>query len=108
MVAAVTIYPASGSVIHVMTACEINVTGLTVNDSTAYDVTKSPTEPAVTYYFKVAKSGQDDLKSPVFAPDPAGKAEWHDLQIPASGTWTLTANKTSDNSAVATASVVVS
>lgn len=108
MTAAVAIVPASGSITHAQTACEVTATGLTINDSTAYDITKYPTEPAVTYYLRLAATGQQTLKSPVFAPSPAGAAEWHDVIIPAAATWTLTVCKVSDDSVIATASVVVS
>jgi len=108
MAAAVTITPVSGSVIDKITVCKIVVSGLTSNDATAYDITKTPTEPELRYYCKVAKSGMDDLKSVVFAVSADGLWEWDDLIIPASGTWTITCNKTSNDAVVATASVVVS
>ena len=108
MTAAVAIFPVSGSITHVIDACEISATGLTVNDATAFDASKYPTEPAVTYYFKLASTGHQTLKSPVFAPDPAGKGVWPgSVIIPDAATWTLTCNKVSDDSAAATASVVV-
>jgi hypothetical protein len=109
MAAAVAITPASGSVIHEKSACQISTSGLPDNDTTAYDSTKYPSSPMITYYFQLAATGQPTLKSPVFAPAYDGTAIWPgSVIIPAAGTWTLTVNKVSDGSASATASVVVS
>jgi hypothetical protein len=108
MSAAVAISPVSGSVIHTVTACQITATGLSNNDSTAYDAALYPSEPELRYYFKMAATGHDSLISPQFAPSEAGLAEWHSVIVPAAATWTLTCNKVSDDSAVATASVTVS
>lgn len=108
MTAAVSITPASGSITHLVNACQISASGLTPNDSTAYSTAVYPTEPAITYYFKLAATGHDSLKSPIFSPSSAGDAIWPGSVIfPAAATWTLTVNKVSDDSAVATASVVV-
>lgn len=106
MVAAVTATPTGG--VHLTTIYDVACTGTNDNDATAYDVTKYPTEPQITYYFKFALAGQKDLKSPVFSTNAVGAAEWHDVLLGAIGSWTLTLNKTSDDSAAATATVVVS
>lgn len=108
MSAAVAVSPASGSITHLVTAVRVTCTGAPSNTATGYDPTLYPSEPAVNYYFKLAKSGQDSLKSPVFSTNPGGTAEWNDVIIPAAGTWTLTLSKVSDDTAAATASVVVS
>lgn len=112
MVAAVLVAPASGSVIHTTTACRVTCTGVPSNNTAAYavpdDAFDYPTEPAITYYFRFAKSGADSLISPVFTPASDGTAAWDDVIVPSAGTWTLTIRKASDNSQVATASVVVS
>lgn len=107
MAAAVVIAPASGSITNQVTACEITCTGVAANTLTGYDATKYPASPEVTYYFKLAATGQDNLRSQVFSPSEAGAAEWHSVIFPAAGTWTLTANKVSDDSVTATASVTV-
>lgn len=112
MVAAVAVTPASGSVIATTTACRVTCTGVPANDASAYaaptDAYDYPTEPAILYYFRFAKSGADSLISPVFTPASDGTAEWNDVIVPAAGTWTLTIRKDADDSQVATASVVVS
>jgi hypothetical protein len=109
--AAVHVTPASGSITHLSTACRVTLTDGVDNDMSAWasptDANDYPTAPAVTYYFKFAKSGQDDLISPVFTPASDGKAEWNGVILPAAGTWTLTANFTEDDSVYDTASVVV-
>lgn len=112
MPAAVAIAPASGSVISKESACRVTCTGVPSNDDTAYvapvDGFDYPPSPAVTYYFKLAKSGSDSLISPVFTPASDGTAEWNGVIIPAAGSWTLTVNKTVDDSVTATAGVTVS
>lgn len=108
MSAAVVVSPASGSITHLVTAVRVTCTGAPNNDSTAYDASIYPTEPQLAYYFKFAKSGQDSLVSPHFSTNSAGTAEWDDVLIPASGSWTLTLNKVSNDSVAATASVTVS
>ena len=107
MVAAVHVSPVSGSITHSITAVEVTATGAPANDANAYNILLSPSEPVINYYFKFAKSGQDSLISPEFGPSEAGAAEWHDVIVPAAGTWTLTLNDASDDTVKATASVVV-
>lgn len=104
--AAVAASPTSG--VHLTTVFDVTCSGVIDNDPTAYDATKTPTEPMLTYYFKFALAGQDSLKSNVFSTNGADVAEWHDVLIPAAGSWTLTVNATADDSVKATATVVVS
>lgn len=108
MSAAVSITPTSGNIISVETACEVRATGLTVNDSTTYDVNASPSEDPFVYYFKLSKSGSDDLISPVFSASATGTAEWHDIIPTAAGSWTLGVYDNDDDSSVVTTSVTVS
>ena len=105
--ATVTTTPASGSITHLVTAVRVTCDSLANNDATAYDNTIYPTEPQISYYFKFALSGHDDLVSPIFSTNVDGTAEWNDVLLPAAGTWTLTANDASDDSVAATASVIV-
>lgn len=106
MSAAVSITPAAP--VSKVSACRIDVTGADLNDATAYNAGTIPTEPELRYYLRLRKAGVDDLKSETFAPSTDGKHSWYTVTIPASGTWTLTLRKASDDSQVATASVVVS
>lgn len=106
--ATVSIVPASGSIVHVGSFCKVSCADVASNDEGAYDANARPTEPELRYYFKIAKSGQDSLKSHVFSTNSDGTAEWNNVLIPVAGTWTLTINDNSDDSVVATASVVVS
>ena len=107
MSASVSISPASGSITHLSTAVNVSCSGVSNNNSAAYDGSVTPSEPELDYYFKIAKTGQDNLLSPRFSTNAAGAAEWHGTIFPAAGTWTLTVNKNSDDTVVATASVVV-
>lgn len=107
MSAAVTITPASGSITHLDTVCHIACSGVSNNDATSYSASVYPTEPQITYYFKLAATGEETLKSNVFSTNPDGTADWLGVIVPAAGTWTLTVNATSDDSVIATASVTV-
>jgi hypothetical protein len=104
--AAVAAAPTSG--VHLSTAFDVSCSVVANNDAASFDSTKYPSEPEIDYYFKFALSGQDDIKSPIFSTNAAQLAEWHGVILPASGTWTLTINKSVDDSVTATASVVVS
>lgn len=109
MTAAVAITPTSGHITHGTTACEIVCTDVDSNTSTGYDDDKYPASPAIVAQFKLSKTGQDDLLSPEFTTNAAGDGSWPGSVIfPAAGTWTLDLVDTSDDSVIATASVVVS
>lgn len=108
MAIAVHASPASGSIIHAVTACEITVTGASSNTLTGYDSTKHPASPEVVYYFSIEKSGSDSLVSPRFSVDSAGGFEWPDVIIPSAGTWTLHIRDDADDSSAASTSLVVS
>jgi hypothetical protein len=105
-VAAVAATPTSG--VHLTTAFEVACTAISSNDLTAYNATLYPSSPQLTYYFKFALAGQDSIKSPVFSTNSGSVAEWHNVILPAAGSWTLTINSTADDSVKATATVVVS
>lgn len=100
--------PASGSIESLVTACTLSIAGATSNTVTGYDNTHYPASPEITYYLSVEKSGEDDLRSPVFAVSADGEFAWYDVIFPASGTWTLHARKVSDDSSVANTSLVIS
>ncbi len=106
MAAAIAAVPTSGT--HLSTVFQVNITGASSNTTTGYDPTAYPAEPAVTYYAKFARTGSQTLKSPVFSTNAEGKASWLNVILPDAGTWTLTLNATSDDSVIATASVVAS
>jgi hypothetical protein len=86
---AIAITPASGSITAVDTACRINVTGATMNDSRGYDVLKYPTEPLFEYYLSVVKAGQDTLKSQIFNVAADGSFEFNSLSFPTAGTYAI-------------------
>lgn len=98
MAAALTIVPASGAVTTVLTASHIYVTGC---DSNAANGTE------ITYRIRARQTGVDDLISHAFSPSFDGKHQWDNVIFPTDGTWTVTLRKSSDDSEVATASVVV-
>lgn len=91
-----------------VSACRIDVTGASMNDVAAYNASAVPTEPELRQYCRLRKTGQDSLISERFAPSTDGKWTWFGVVIPASGTWTLELLRHSNDSVLATASVVVS
>lgn len=108
MSAAITVTPSSGTA--EMTVFYPKVTGLDANDATAYDNTKYPSEPELTYYVRATATGEATLKSVTFAPNPDGTAApvpegW---VLSNNATWTFSVRKTSDDSSVATVDVVAS
>jgi hypothetical protein len=106
MVAAVTERHGEGDIVNRVTAVHISCDDLPKNTLTGYDPDNYPASPEVTYYFQAELSGQDDLRSQVFAPDD-GHGEWHGLVFPAAGTWAVHARKVSDDSSVASLNVEV-
>jgi hypothetical protein len=107
--AAVHITPASGSITHLVDACEITCTDVASNTLTGYDDTKYPASPAVVAFFKLSADGEDDLISPLLSTNADGTGAWPGSVIfPAAGTWTLDLIDSSDGSTqLATASVTV-
>jgi hypothetical protein len=88
------------------------ITGQSSNDSSAYDTTKYPVEPEIRCYVKFqAPAGHtpgDDIKTTQFSTDSAGGMATLPLFLPDAGTWVVTLRKASDDSQLATTSVVVS
>lgn len=93
--------PASGSITHAITACNLSVAGATSNTLTGYNSGNYPASPQVTYYLQGEATGQDHLRSPVFAVDSNGAFTWYDVIFPAAGSWTVHCRKVSDDSSVA-------
>ena len=105
--AAVSVSPASGSIIAKVTGVNISATSLTANDDSAYDADLYPASPAVVYYFKCSLAGQDDLISERFSPN-GGTHQWPSILFPAAGSWTVGVYADADDSTIASASVTVS
>lgn len=108
MAIAVASNPASGSIIHAVTACELSVSGASSNTLTGYNSSNYPASPQVTYYLSAEKTGSNSLRSPVFAVSSAGAFEWPDVIFPSAGAWTLHLRKVSDDSSVANTALTVS
>ncbi len=88
--------------------CRINLTGLTLNDATAYDATLYPSEPEVRYYITFEVGGATVGKSQVFAAGPDGKFEFNNYIFPSAGSYTVRVSKAADDSSAATQAVTVS
>lgn len=106
--AALTITPTSGNIVSEKTNCRVVVTSQASNDTSAFNSAVYPTEPQIACYFKAAAAGKPTLKSRIFATDSTGTAAWDNVIFPAAATWTVTINKVSDDSVLATTSPVVS
>lgn len=109
MVAAITVTPASGSVIHAKSVCRIDVTGAAANTLTGYSTSVYPTSPELRYYLLIdAPAGVDDGRSYVFAPSSDGKHTYNNYTFPAAGSYTVRLRNAGDDSDAATLSVTVS
>lgn len=109
MAVALSITPASGSVISKKSICRINVTGAPANTATGYSTSIYPTEPAVVYYLLMdAPAGTDDGKSYLFSPGADGTHIFNNYTFPASGSWTVRLRNNADDSDAATLAVTVS
>lgn len=107
MPAAVAITPTSGNITATKDFCKVNITGASVNDSSGFDPTKYPTEPAFTYYITFELASAVVGKSYVFTPDSTGAHEFDNYVFPQSGSWTVRLSNASSGASVATASVTV-
>jgi hypothetical protein len=108
MSATIAIVPASGSVISVVSACRITVSGASTNDPTTYDPADIPTEEAFTYRLVGSLAGQQDLVSVEFQVGSTGSWVWDNVIFPAAGVWTLDLVDQSDDGVTATLAVTVS
>lgn len=108
MSAALSVTPASGAILSKRTLCRVDVTGVPLNDTTAYNASNVPTEPEIRYYIRARATGQDDLKSEQFAPSQDGKHTWYGPVFPAAATWTITLRKVVGDTQVATLAAIVS
>ena len=113
MVAAIAIYPASGSIIVKETACRVTVTGVPATLTSSYNASNQPSQTAKTYRITATHSGADSLVSHEFTPTagagsaPTGTHEWDDVIFPYHGAWTLNLVDQSDDSVDATLAVTV-
>ena len=96
----IAIYPVSGSVTAVDTACRVNVTDAVMNDEGAYNPLVYPTMPLISYYLSFEKTGADTLKSQVFQVAADGSFEFNSLSFPAAGSWAVHLRLVSDDSSV--------
>jgi len=94
--------------IAVTSACRVDVTDAPVNDATAYDASKYPSEPAILYYLSFERTGSDTGKSQAFQPAADGSFTFNSYIFPDAGSWTVHLRKVSDDSSVAQTSVTVS
>jgi hypothetical protein len=69
-------------------ACMISCSAVDSNDDSAFDADLYPASPALVYYFKASKSGEDDLISHLFTPN-GGAHVWMDVIFPVAGTWAV-------------------
>lgn len=106
MTATLAIVPASGAITATKTVCRVTVAGAPANDSAAFDSTKYPTEPAITYYIEFVLGGVQKGKSYVFTPN-GGSHVFNNYIFPSAGAWTVNLNKVAADANVATLAVTV-
>lgn len=113
MAAAITIVPASGDIIAVVTACRISVADVPSNDPATYDAEDIPTMAPKTYRLVASKAGIDSLVSHEFTPSsepgiaPEGAHVWDNVIFPDDGSWTVDLVDQADDSVDATLAVTV-
>jgi hypothetical protein len=83
------------------TALQIRCDDAPSNTTTGYNTSNYPSEPAVTYYFSIEKTGEDTLRSPVFSTNSEGTGFWDGVILPAAGSWTLYLRNASTDASVA-------
>lgn len=107
MAASITITPASGSVIAVVTAARITVAGADDNDSSTYDEDELPTEESIPYRLVASATGEQDLVSHEFVVSADGNHTWDNVVFPDDGSWTIDLIDQRDDSTAATLAVTV-
>jgi hypothetical protein len=86
------------------TAVLISASALTPNDASGYDPTAYPTEPAILYYIEASATGATTLTSERFS-GAAFSIVW---MFDTAATYTVAVKKDSDDSTVASTTIVVS
>lgn len=71
----------------------VTVTGADVNDASAYDAGKYPTEPEGRYYLSFEKGGAEKGRSYVFGVDHTGKHVLNGYLFPEAGTFIVRLKK---------------
>lgn len=105
MPASITATPTTGTAAN--TVVRFDVADLTLNDIDNYDDELHPSSPELRYYVTYEVGGDEFGRSYVFAPSPEGDHQLNSFIFPSAGTWTVAVRKTSDDSSVATTTVVV-
>jgi hypothetical protein len=95
--AAINVRKGSSDVVEKLTVVHIELSGL---DANAADGTEK------RYYIKATASGEDALRSHVFAPN-GGKHVWDNLLFPANGSWTVAVHDVDGDGVVASQAVTV-
>lgn len=107
MVASISIVPASGSVVAVVSACRVTVAGAQDTDSATYDTDELPREESIPYRLVATASGEQDLVSHEFNVSADGDHVWDNVIFPDDGSWTISLIDQRDDSVDATLSVTV-
>lgn len=105
--ATIAIYPASGDVIAVVSACRVSVTGANDNDPTTYDADNIPSMDPIPFRLVATKTGTDNLISHEFNVSADGEHQWDNVIFPDDGSWTVDLVDQRDDSVAATLAVTV-
>jgi len=107
-VAAITIYPASGSITAKSTVCRVTVATADSNDISSYSTAVYPTSPELRYYLLFdAPVGTDDKKSYEFTPSADGDHVFNNFIFDAAGSWTIRLRNADTDADVTTTAVTV-
>lgn len=105
--ASIAIVPASGSVVAVVTAARVTVSGADDTDSTTYDTNDLPREESIPYRLVASATGEQDLVSHEFVVSADGDHVWDNVVFPNDGSWTISLIDQRDDSVDATLAVTV-
>jgi hypothetical protein len=108
MVASIAIFPTSGNITSVGTACRVSVSGADTNDASTFNADHHPAADPYSYFLRFRLAGVDDKRSYVFNVSADGTHTFNNFIFDAAGTWTVTLRNAATDAQVATASVTVS
>ena len=106
--AAITLTPASGSIIATTTAVRVNVSEADQNNDAEFDDELYPASPENRFYLLFDNPDGDDGKSYEFGVNEDGDHEFNSYIFPNAGSWVVRLRDASDDSDVTTEAVTVS
>jgi len=89
MAAAITVTPASGSIISKKTVCTFAIAGTEANDVSEFNAAIYPTEPEHRFVLTMVVGGVEVGRTQVFGTTPVGEFQFNGYIFPSAGTYTV-------------------